>query len=120
MVYLPLILGERTRRRRRKTIIIWKRVSGYRIEGDVGLGERVVVDQVDDARVGKDRLAVPSGELRQILSVPSLVSELEGVAAADKGHDVPPVEGMLDVILVRIRVAPAYPEIRNVHHRNGE
>jgi hypothetical protein len=81
---LPLILCESTARSRGEAIVVGKWLSSDWIEGDVGFSKWIVVDQIDDVRIGKDWLTVSAREVRQVISMPALVADFEVVTG--RGH----------------------------------
>ena len=60
---LPLVLSESPARVLGKAIIVGNRQPGDWIEGDVGFSKWIVVDQINDVRIGKDWLAVSACEV---------------------------------------------------------
>lgn len=117
---LPFVFSESTARGFGKAVIIGKGLSCNWIESDVGFSKWIVVDQVDDACVGKDWLAVSACEVRQVIPMPAFVTDSKVVIASDIGHHIPPMKAMLNIVFIRIGITKTDTQVRDVDHWNSE
>lgn len=117
---LPDIFNKRTSRALGKAIIVGEWLPCDWIESNVGFCEWIVIDEIDDVGIGKDRLAVSAREVRQVISMPAFIANLEIMMTPDVGNYVPPAGSVLNIILVWIGGSPANTQIGHIDHWHCE
>src|SRR3984957_11530351 len=101
-------------------VVVRLRLSSQRIIGEISLGVRVVINQVNERIKLKIGLSVRSHEECYIVTMPTLVAGFNGVRTNDMGQNVAPVIAVLDVVAQGETHPKAGVDSGNIHDRHSK